>query len=65
MAHDLTRRPPINVARAAQYLGTSERHVRRLWAERRLTGIKLGGKLLFDPSELDAFLERNTVAAVR
>lgn len=38
----LDRGPLLNIAGAADYLGTTERHVRRLVAERRLPYIKLG-----------------------
>lgn len=50
-------------AGAATYLGTSERHVERLWAERRISGVKLGKFVRFRQRDLDAFVERNAVEA--
>lgn len=51
------RRAPLDVDGTAAYLGTTPRHVRRLRSERRLAAIKLGGRVLFDPDDLDALLE--------
>jgi excisionase family DNA binding protein len=51
---------------AAAYLGTTPRHVRRLWAERRLTGHKVGGRYVrFTREDLDTFIARGRVEAVR
>ena len=52
------RRHPerVGVPGAAEWLGTSERHVRRLVQERRITHYKLGGRLLFDLRDLDEAL---------
>jgi excisionase family DNA binding protein len=59
-------RPPINVAATAVYIGSSERHVRRLVAERRIPFVKVGGsKVRFFPSDLDAWLAANRIEAVR
>jgi len=52
-------------AAAAEYLGTNERHVQRLWAERKLAGSKIGKKVRFSQRDLDAFIERNRVEAKR
>jgi excisionase family DNA binding protein len=54
-------RPPLDLAEAAEYLGTSERHVRRLVAEHGLPFVKLGRKVRFQVTDLDAFIEANTV----
>lgn len=49
----------------AEYLGTSPRHLQRLWAERRISGRKIGRKVRFTQADLDEFLDRNRVEAVR
>lgn len=49
----------------AEYLGTTPRHVRRLWAERRLTGIKVGRMVRFAPADLDRYIAAQRVKAVR
>ncbi len=55
----------LSLAQAAIYLGTSERHLRRLWQERRVAGIKVGRRVRFTVEDLDAFIERNRVEALR
>ncbi len=50
---------------AAGYLGTTERHVRRLWQERRLTGVRVGRKVRFRQIDLDLYVESQRVEAVR
>jgi excisionase family DNA binding protein len=50
---------------AAAFLGTTPRHVRRLWQERRLAGIKVGKAVRFSEADLHAFVERHRVEAVR
>jgi len=50
---------------AAAFLSTSPRHVRRLWAERRLAGIKVGKAVRFTEADLLRFVERHRVEAVR
>ena len=52
-----------NVKEAAHYLGTSVWTVRQLGYERKLPGIKLGHKILFDRVDLDAFVQRMKVQA--
>jgi excisionase family DNA binding protein len=59
------RRPPIDTADAARYLGTTERHVRRLVQERRIPFFKVGWKVRFSPDDLDEWLEGFRVDAVR
>jgi excisionase family DNA binding protein len=50
-----------DVEGAAAYLGTSERHIRRLVEERRIPFSKLGpgrsARLRFDTAKLDSWLE--------
>ena len=50
---------------AARYLGTSERHLRRLWQERRIVAVKVGRRVRFARRDLDAFIERNRHDALR
>ena len=55
----------LDLAQAASYLGTSERHVRRLWQERRIAVVKVGRRVRFTRADLDAFIERNRHDALR
>lgn len=50
---------------AADYLGTTPRHVRKLWSERRLPAIKVGRLVRFDPRDLDAYIKAQRVEAIR
>lgn len=60
-------RPLLDFAGAAEYLGITERYVRRLVAERRLPHIKTGesrtNPVRFDPDALDVWIEEHAVAA--
>ena len=49
----------MNYEQAAAYLGTSPRHLRRLWVERRIGGVKLNKLVRFRRKDLDAFIEAN------
>ena len=49
---------------AANYLATSERHVRQLWQMRKITGVKVGRLVKFRRADLDAFIEAHTIEAV-
>ena len=53
-AHPKASRLPrlLDIAGVAEHLGVSERHVRRLVAERRIPFIKWGHLLRFDPDEV-------------
>ena len=53
----------IPIGDVAEFLGTSERHVRRLVFERRIPYLKVGGLLRFDPLELADWLDRARVPA--
>lgn len=57
------RRPPMDVEDVAQYLGTTERQIRRLVAERRIPHAHVGRKLRFLPDRIDAWLEEQCVEA--
>ena len=50
---------------AAAYLSTSRRHIERLWATRQIAGTRVGRKVRFAKRDLDDFVERNRVEAVR
>ena len=47
----------IDLAEAAEYLGTTVRHVRRLVDARAIPHYKVGGKLRFDTGELARWLD--------
>jgi excisionase family DNA binding protein len=50
---------------AARYLCTTPRHVRELWAKRYLAAIKVGRRVRFAKSDLDAFVMANRVESRR
>lgn len=50
-------------AGAATYLGTTERHIKRLVFERNLTHVHVGGKLRFDFADLDRYIKANRTEA--
>ena len=60
-ALDSRRDPLLTVAQAGDYLGTGERFVRRLIAERRITFVKLGKYVRLQRSTLDEFIEAGRV----
>ncbi|HXY42924.1 MAG TPA: helix-turn-helix domain-containing protein [Acidimicrobiales bacterium] len=62
-ASNSTRELPLllDVAGLSARLGVTERHVRRLVAERRIPFVKVGKFVRFDPSAIAGWLERATV----
>lgn len=52
----------MDVEQMARRLGTSVRHIRRLVLERRIPFNKVGGKLRFDPPDIDAWVAASRVA---
>ena len=54
----------LDIKEAADRLGTTERHMRALIADRKIDYIKVGGLVRFDPSALDEWIVANTVPAV-
>lgn len=62
VSEPLRRRRPIELVEAASYLNVTERYVRRLVAERRITYLKIGRLLRFAPEDLDAYLEACRIA---
>lgn len=47
----------LTIGEVAEYLGVTERHVRRLVAERRIPFVKWGHLLRFDPEEIAAWID--------
>jgi excisionase family DNA binding protein len=52
----------LTIDELAERLGVSNRHVRRLVAERRVPYLKVGKFVRFDPSEIAVWLDRTRVA---
>lgn len=52
------RLPLMDLPAVAKRLGVNHRYVRRLVAERRVPFIKFGHLLRFDPTEVEAWLDR-------
>ncbi len=55
----------MDYAEAAHYLRTTPRHIRELWAERRLAAIKVGRYVRFSRADLDDFIAARRVEAAR
>ena len=51
----------LTIGEVAEYLGVTERHIRRLVAERRIPFIKWGHLLRFDPDEIADWLDQARV----
>ena len=51
----------LTIDQAGEYLGTGERFVRRLVAQRRIPYVKLGKYVRLQRSSLDAFIEAGRV----
>jgi excisionase family DNA binding protein len=51
----------LTIAQAGEYLGTGERFVRRLVAQRCISYVKLGKYVRLPRSALDAFIEAGRV----
>ena len=54
----------LNVSEAAERLGTGDRFIRRLIAERRIAFVKIGRHVRITESVLDAYVAANTVQPV-
>ena len=50
---------------AAQYLCTTPRHVRELWAKRLVAAVKVGRRVRFTQADLDSFIATNRVDTAR
>lgn len=58
------RRPLLDTRGAGAYTGLGERYIRRLRSERRIPCIRIGGRLLFDPDDLDQLIEEHREPAI-
>ena len=63
-ATELRRRPLLDTRQAGEYTGLGERYIRRLRADRRIPCIRIGGRLLFDPDELDRLIDEHREPAI-
>jgi excisionase family DNA binding protein len=52
----------IDIATAAEHLGVTVRHVRRLVAEKRIPYVKVGHFVRFDPAEVAGWIDRQRVS---
>ncbi|MFI6121330.1 helix-turn-helix domain-containing protein [Streptomyces sp. NPDC051064] len=57
--------PLLTVDQAAERLGTTARFPRRLIAERRIAFVKVGSRVRIKASDLEAYIEGNTVQPIR
>ena len=55
------RRRLLNVCQAAQYLGRTPKSIRHLVQRRKLRCIRADGRVMFDVSDLDAWIDMNRV----
>ncbi len=60
-SHGVVHDALLTIAQAGEYLGTGERFVRRLVAQRRISYVKLGKYVRLQQSALDAFIESGRV----
>lgn len=58
------RRPLLDTGQAGAYTGLGERYIRRLRAERRIPCVRIGGRLLFDPDDLDRLIDEHREPAI-
>ena len=58
------RQPLLDTRAAAAYTGLGERYIRRLRSERRISCIRIGGRVLFDPDDLDRLIDRRRESAI-
>lgn len=57
----MVARRMLTIMEAAEYLGTSPRHVRRLVTDHSLSHYKIGGRIRFADVDLDLWLDRRKV----
>jgi excisionase family DNA binding protein len=53
----------INIKEAAAYIGATVWFMRTIVLENRIPFVRFGHRLLFDPTDLDAFIQREKVMA--
>ena len=58
---DAQRPHLVNVPGAAEYLSTTERHIRSLIHTRRIPFMRCGGLIRFRTTELDSWLDEHAV----
>jgi excisionase family DNA binding protein len=54
----------LSIEQLAQHLGVTERHIRRLVADRRVPFLKVGKFIRFDPSDIASWLNASKPGAV-
>lgn len=59
-----SKRPLLTTKSAGEYTGLGERYIRRLRAERRIACLRIGGRVLFDPDDLDRLIESHREPAM-
>ncbi len=59
-----TRRPLLDTRAAGVYTGLGERYLRRLRSDRVVPCVRIGGRLMFDPDDLDALIDRHRQSAI-
>jgi len=63
-SEDLQWKEPLLATKdVAAILGTTERHVRELWATRQLGGVRVGRKVRFRPTDISEYVKRHRVPA--
>jgi excisionase family DNA binding protein len=62
-ATSTSRRPPLPLGPAADYLAITERHLRELVYRREVPYTRVGRLLRFMPDDLDAYLDARTIRA--
>lgn len=55
----------LDTTQAAAYMGTTPRHIRELWVRRELAAVRVGRLIRFAVVDLDAYIARQRVEAVR
>lgn len=55
------RKRLVNIAQAAEYLGRTPKSIRHLVQRRKLRCIRADGRVMFDLSDLDAWIDMNRV----
>jgi excisionase family DNA binding protein len=58
------RRALLDARGAGNYTGLGERYIRRLRSERKIPCIRIGGRVLFDPDDLDNLIEKHREPAI-
>jgi hypothetical protein len=58
------RRPLLDTRAAGAYTGLGERFIRRLRADRRVPCVRIGGRLMFDPDDLDVLIDLHRQQAI-